>query len=90
MNVIWIAVAAFLGGIVSSLLGWFDSQEAFDMKKFGASIVRALIAGIGFAAVYQYMNALTPIDLAVAFLGGSGVDTLGNRISGSIKAGLKK
>ena len=90
MNVIWIAVAAFLGGIVSSLLGWFDSQETFDMKKFGASIVRALIAGIGFAAAYQYMNALTPIDLAVAFLGGNGVDVLGNRISGSIKAGLGK
>jgi len=88
MDIIYIAVAAFVGGIVSSLLGWFDSQEPFAPRKFGASLVRALVAGIGFAAAYHYTNGLTPIDLALAFLGGAGVDVLGNRISGSIKAGL--
>ena len=88
MNIIWIAVAAFIGGIVSSLLGWCDSQEPFAVRKFGASLVRALIAGVGFAAAYHYANSLTPIDLAVAFLGGAGVDGVGNRISGSIRAGL--
>lgn len=90
MNIIYVAVAAFLGGIVASLLGWFDSTEPFNVRKFGASLVRALVAGIGFAAAYQYMNGLTPFDLAIAFLGGSGVDVLGNRISGSIKAGLTR
>jgi len=90
MNIIYIAVAAFVGGIVCSLLGWFDSTEPFQGRKFAASLVRALVAGIGFAAAYQYTNGLTPIDLALAFLGGAGVDVLGNRISGSIKAGLNK
>jgi len=52
--------------------------------------VRALVAGIGFCAAYQYANNLSPIDLALAFLGGAGVDAVGNRISGSIKAGLGK
>jgi hypothetical protein len=89
MNVIYIAIVAFVGGIVSSLLGWFDSQEPFAPRKFAASLVRALVAGIGFAAAYQYTDSLTPIDLALAFLGGSGVDVLGNRISGAIKAGIK-
>lgn len=90
MNIYIIAVAAFVGGVVSSLLGWFDSQEPFAPRKFGASLVRALVAGIGFAAAYQYANGLSPIDLALAFLGGAGVDVMGNRISGSIKAGLGK
>jgi len=89
MNVVYIAVAAFIGGIVASLLGWFDSQEPFVARKFGASLVRALVAAIGFAAAYQYTNGLAPIDLAIAFLGGAGVDVLGNRISGSIKSGVR-
>ena len=90
VNIIWIAAAAFLGAIVASLLGWFDSQEPFVPRKFGASVVRGLVAAIGFAAAYQYANGLTPIDLALSFLGGAGFDVLGNRISGSIKAGLSK
>jgi hypothetical protein len=89
MNVIWIAVSAFLGGIVAALLGWCDSGEAFEVRKFSASIIRALVAGVVFAVGYSYTNGLSPIDLGIAFVGGAGVDVLGNRISGSIKAGLK-
>jgi hypothetical protein len=89
MNVIYIAVAAFVGGIVSSLLGWFDSQEPFAPRKFAASLVRALIAGVVFAVGYSYTNGLSPIDIGIAFVGGAGIDVLGNRISGSIKAGLQ-
>ncbi|MBU0778239.1 hypothetical protein KKF82_08270 [Patescibacteria group bacterium] len=90
MNILWIGVAAFLGGIVSGVLGWLDSGEAFEIRKFSATIVRALVAGIVFAIGYHYANGLSPIDLGLAFVGGSGIDVLGNRISGSIKAGLKK
>jgi hypothetical protein len=89
MNVIYIAASAFIGGIVSSLLGWFDSQEAFEARKFAASLVRALIAGVVFAVGYSYTNGLSPIDIGIAFVGGAGIDVLGNRISGSIKAGLQ-
>jgi hypothetical protein len=89
MSVIYVAGAAFIGAIASGLLGWLDSQERFEARKFTSTVVRALIAGVGFAAAYQYTNnSLTSLDLAVAFLGGSGVDVLGNRISGSIKAGV--
>jgi hypothetical protein len=89
MNVIWIAVAAFAGGVVASVLGWLDSAELFEPRKFSASIVRALVAAVAFAVGYQYANSVTPIDLGIAFCGGAGVDVLGNRISGAIKAGLK-
>lgn len=89
MNIIWVAVSAFVGGMVTAILGWLDSGEAFEVRKFGASLVRALVAAIAFAVAYTYSNGLTPIDIGIAFLGGAGFDVLGNRISGAIKAGLK-
>ena len=89
MNVFLIAAVAFAGGIVSALLGWLDSGESFNNKKFSASILRALIAGVVFGVGYTYANSLSAIDIGVAFLGGAGVDVLGNRVSGVIKAGLK-
>ena len=89
MNVIFMGISAFIGGIVVALLGWLDSGETFEIRKFSASIVRALIAGVVFAVGYTYANSLSPIDIGIAFCGGAGVDALGNRISGAIKAGIK-
>ena len=88
MNIIWVAAAAFVGGIVASVLGWLDSAESFVPRKFAASAVRALIAAAVFAVGYSYSNGVGPMDIAVAFCGGAGVDALGNRVSGAIKAGL--
>lgn len=85
MNLSFIAMAAFGGGIVSALLGWLDSKEAFNMRKFGASIIRALIAGVIFAIGYNYTNHIVPMDIATAFVGGSGIEVLVNRIQGAIK-----
>lgn len=89
MNVILIGVSAFVGGIVSATLGWFDSGEPFEVKKFSASLIRALIAGVVFAVGYSYINSLSPIDIGIAFCGGAGIDVLGNRVAGAIKASLK-
>jgi len=86
MNVIWIGVAAFVGGMVAALLGWLETQEDFDARKFGSSGVRALVAAILFAVGFNYTNHVTPIDIGWAFLGGAGIDVLGNRIAGSISA----
>lgn len=90
MNVVWIGVAAFVGATASAILGWLDSQETFDIRKFMASIVRALVAAVVFAVGYHYINSITPLDIGVSFLGGAGVDALGNRVAGAIKAGFGK
>jgi len=82
--VLYIALLACAGGIVSALLGWLDSGEAFVPRKFMASVVRALVAGVVFAVGYSFANGISILDLFVAFLGGAGIDVLGNRISGSI------
>lgn len=89
MNIIFIGVAAFVGGIVAAVLGWLDANEPWDSKKFAASLVRALIAGLGIAAAYSYANSITVLDIVICLLAGAGFDAGINRISGAIKAGLK-
>ena len=89
MNVFYIALSAFLGGIVAAVLGWLDSGETFDPKKFASSVLRALLAAVVFAIAYNYADNISGADIGIAFLGGAGVDSLGNRISGSIKSGVK-
>ena len=86
MEIILIAVAAFSGGILSALLGWLDSHEQFEARKFTASVLRALGAGAAFAITYTLAGpAVTVLDLVVAFVAGAGVDASINRIAGAIK-----
>jgi hypothetical protein len=87
MNVLYIALAALLGGIVTALLGWLESSDSFSIRKFGGSLIRSVIAAAVFAAGYQLTGSFGIIDLLYAFLGGAGVDVIGNRISGSLGNG---
>jgi len=76
-----------LGGLVAALLGWLESGETFNPRKFGGSAIRALIAGVVFAAGYHLASPAGMLDLFYAFLGGAGVDVLGNRIAGKFGNG---
>ena len=87
MERLYIALAALLGGLIAALVGWMESNEPFDPRKFGGSAIRALVASIIFAAGYQLSNSVTVLDLFYAFLGGAGVDVLGNRIAGKLGNG---
>ena len=87
MDMLYIALAALLGGLVAALLGWLEGGEPFSPRKFGGSVIRALIAGIIFAGGYQLSGSVRILDLFYAFLGGAGVDVIGNRISGKLGNG---
>jgi hypothetical protein len=63
MDRLYIALAALLGGFVAALVGWLESNDTFDPRKFGGSAIRALVAGIIFAAGYQLSNSVTMLDL---------------------------
>ena len=89
MDVILVGASALVGGMVTAVLGWLDSGEVFEARKFSASIVRALIAGLGIAVAYSYANSITVLDIVICFLAGAGFDAGVNRISGAIKVGLK-
>ncbi len=87
MDRLYIALATLLGGLVAALLGWLESSEPFKPRKFGGSAIRAVIAGVIFAVGYHLSGAVGTLDLFYAFLGGAGVDVLGNRIAGKLGNG---
>jgi len=87
MERLYIALVALLGGLVAALLGWLESNEPFDRRKFGGSVIRALIAGVVFAVGYHLSGTVGILDLFYAFLGGAGVDVISNRIAGKFGNG---
>lgn len=85
MGIIYVSLSAIAGGIASAFLGWLDSGEVFVGRKFAASVLRSLVAGIVFAIGYTLSGNVTIMDIVIAFVAGAGVDVLGNRIAGSIR-----
>lgn len=79
---IGIALAAFAGGMISGYLGFLDSGEPWDTRKYVATILRSVLSGILFAVGYEIGEEVGVIDYFYAILGGAGVDVLANRISG--------
>ena len=69
MDKLYVAMAALLGGLVSGLLGWLESSEPFNPRKFGGSAVRALIAGAVFAAGYELSDSIGSSRLVVCLFG---------------------
>ncbi len=84
MNYLLVALCAFGGGILSALLGWADSIEPFDARKFAKSVGFALLAGLGFAVSYAYQDTIGVKDYFLAILGGAGWDVLTNRVKGTL------
>ena len=82
MGVEAVAIAAFVGGMSVALLGWAESQEPFNPRKFLASVIRSLIAALVFSIGSS--GEITWPNLFYAYLGGAGVDVLGNRLSAKL------
>jgi len=80
-----IAAAAFCGGILAAFLGWLDSKEPWDPRKFGKSMGFALLSALGFAIGYSFADTIGARDIFVAILAGAGVDSISNRAIGAVK-----
>ncbi len=86
MEILYVALSAFGGGIAAAIMGWLDSGDVFIGRKFASSVIRALVAGILFAVGYELTIGTASIrDIIIAFVAGAGVDVLGNRVAGSIR-----
>lgn len=83
MEKLYIALPALAGGLVAAWLGWMESKEPFDIRKFGGSALRSLMAAIIFAAGYAFSGSIGILDLFYVFVGGAGLDVIGNRLAGS-------
>ncbi len=88
MDRVYVVLSALAGGLVVALLGWSESNEPFDPRKFGGSVIRTLIAAVIFAAGYELSHTVVTVpDLFYAFLSGAGVDVISNRIAGRLGNG---
>jgi len=84
-QIILIAIT-ILGAITVALLGWIDSGEKFDQRKFTGSIIRAFIAGLASALIFEGIQDVTIFTYLSAFLIGAGVDVTGHRLVGAYSA----
>ena len=84
VGMVWIALAALAGAIVSALMGWLDSKERFAGRKFLKSVAAGFIAAAGLALAFNG-SVVGTRDLLLAFLSGAGVDAVGNRVMGSLR-----
>jgi peptidoglycan/LPS O-acetylase OafA/YrhL len=79
-----IIIDAVLGALVAAYMGWLDSGEPFDAKKFSSSILHGIIAAVIFVLGYSFATSVSPWDFLVIFLGSAGVDVVINRTTGAI------
>jgi hypothetical protein len=84
MDALKIAACAFLGGMLWALLGWADSHEKFNGRKFLSSAIRSLFAAVVFAVGYQFKPELTWLDYFAALITGATFDVAVNRIGSAL------
>jgi hypothetical protein len=68
-----------------ALLGWLDAHEPFNGRKFSASVIRSLFAGIVWAVAYDMGDK--PLNWGTimgAIASGPFFDTVVNRIAGKL------
>ena len=78
-------LVTLLGAIAAALLGWAESGQPFDKRKFAASIGRAIIAGLLSSLVFQNQTEIDVWVLVLAFLTGAGLDVIGHRGIGALR-----
>ncbi|MCJ7829412.1 MAG: hypothetical protein MUP81_06700 [Dehalococcoidia bacterium] len=82
-SLLWLTLAAFFGGILAAVLGWIESHDPFEGRKFFASIIRSFVAAVAAALAYPYIGPITIPVLLFTLLAGAGVDVLGHRLAGT-------
>jgi hypothetical protein len=86
INVIWVALASLVGGLIAGVLGFLKAGGTFQWSSFAQTIWTSIGAAVIFAAAYQFTSGyLTVYDILAAFLAGMGSDNFINRLVGTVK-----
>lgn len=89
MDTLIIAVIiAGIGGALSAFLGWLDSSEPFDARKFSSGIIRGAIAGAVLATSIEV--DITTRTLILLFFSALGFDVAINKVVKSVKREQKR
>ena len=83
-------LATILGAVTTSGLGWLDSGETFNARKYIPGVIRGVVAAIivFIPASTGYLGADIGLPVILgAFVAGMGVDVAGNRLAGILGIG---
>lgn len=85
IQILLVTVLSIAGALFAAALGWCESGEPFNARKFTASILRAFAAGMVFSVTsYASLETADIWTYFASFLGGAGIDVIGNRAAGAI------
>jgi hypothetical protein len=73
MQILLIGLAAVGGGIAVDLLGWAESKEGWDWRKFAGSIIRSVVAACPIVLAFNFTE-IGPLSYVIAFFTGAGGD----------------
>lgn len=86
MNIVYVALAGFAGGIANGLIGWAKSGEPFDFRKFLPTFLRAGGAGVLLVISEPLIQTLALWPAVIgAFFASAGFDDVWHRLAGTIK-----
>jgi len=83
-------ILTVVGAITVAILGWIESGEPFNTRKFVASIGRAVLGGLFSALIFEGTQNPTTFTYVSAFLIGAGMDVTGHRLAGAINQATNK
>jgi|WetSurMetagenome_2_1015567.scaffolds.fasta_scaffold665689_1 hypothetical protein len=78
IEMVTIAVLAVIGAILAAALGWFESTDPFDGRKFVATVIRGSFGAL-VLALTTFIDPTIPATVATylaALLAGAGFDVL--------------
>lgn len=85
MLVVYIGIAALVGGIVNGLLGWLNTTDPFVLRKFLSSVIASVLGAAIIAISFDLSGTSNLVaSLFVAFLSGAGVSAGTSRVAGAI------
>lgn len=85
MDPLIIAICWLAGSAIIGIIGWMNSSDAWNTRKFMSTILGGVSGAIVFGLAYQYTGAsLTVLDYLTAIAAGMGVGAAVPRISGAI------
>lgn len=85
LQIALLVVAGIVGTLVSIALGWSESTEPFDIKKFISSFIRGAIAAVIYVVgAYALSTDVTAWDYIIVAIFSAGFDVLVKRGQGAV------
>ena len=87
IELLLLLIVAMFGAIISAILGWAESGEDFNARKFVPSLFRTAIAAAAVFVGTSYVDigSVTLMIYILVFLAGMGIDSGGNRLAGALR-----